>query len=133
MEKFILLSERKHKFEIEGEIQGEKVKGEFECKYPSIMDTLEIDNETSRLIAGSSPATLSNRAYDLAYRVAFTSVLLTKKPKWYVFEIMDDGDIVRKVYDEVVKFITTFRAGNENLENTDNSVGHEDKKTVESK
>lgn len=131
MNKFLLTSERQHEFEIEGNVQGEKVKGKFKCKFPSIMDTLEIEAKLSKLISNTDVNTFSNRAYDLAYMVAYNEVLLLEKPNWYDMEVLDDIEVIVKVHSAIYGFVDSFRNRNEGNTDKEASDRSADKEVVE--
>ena len=131
MNKFLLTSERQHEFEIEGNVQGEKVKGKFMCKFPSIMDTLEIEAKLSKLISNTDVNTFSNRAYDLAYMMAYNEVLLLEKPNWYDMEVLDDIEVIVKVHSAIYGFVDSFRNGNEGNTDKEASDRSADKEVVE--
>lgn len=133
MEKLLLANERKHTFTISGKVQGKDVTGEFECKYPSVIDELSIDSLASKLLEKSNPDTLRNDAFYNAHIIAYTNTLLTKRPDWYNLEVIDNIKIVEKVYKEVLKFVNTFRQRNEQTTDTPDSNDTEDKEVMEGK
>lgn len=133
MEKLLFANERVKEFEIQGEVQGQKVKGKFKAKYPSVLDTLQIQKENSNLIQDANPETLANLAYDMAYMMAYLNVLLIEKPEWFNYEIIDNIDVLINVYDEVNNFVSTFRSGNGEDKHSDDGDKAVAKKTVEGK
>ncbi|NLY08539.1 MAG: hypothetical protein GXZ11_01350 [Tissierellia bacterium] len=133
MNKLLLTSERQYEFDIEGIVQGEDVKGKFKCKYPSVMDTLEIEAKLSKLISDTDVNTLSNRAYDLAYMMAYNEVLLIEKPDWYDMGILDDVDVIVKIHNAIYGIVDSFRNRNKEDKDTANSNRPESKGAMESK
>lgn len=133
MEKLLLASERKHEFTIEGKVQGTDVKGQFKCKYPSVLDEIQIEVQSSNLIREANPSTLSNATYDVSYMIAYNNVLLEEKPQWYDLDILDNYQIIIEVYNEIKNFVDNFRKGNEQSTDSASSNESRDKGTVESK
>lgn len=133
MEKFLLANQRKHSFTIEGRVQTKLVKGEFECKYPSVIDGLQINTNSSRLLENAYTDALANEAFNMAYKIAFTDVLLTKRPEWFNFAILDDMEVINKVYAEIMNFIDTFRQGNGEEEHREISNNSTDEEIMEGK
>lgn len=133
MEKLLFANERVKEFEIKGKIQGEDVKGKFKAKYPSVLDTLEIQKINSNLLKGANPNTLANITYDTAYMMAFLEVLLLEKPEWFDYSVIDNVDIIFDTYKEVYDFVESFRSGDGDDRHSDNSNEAVAKETVEDK
>lgn len=133
MEKFVSLEARKHKFEIETVINGEKIKGKFECHYPSIRDTLDIDIMTSQMLEGANPQTLPNRAIQTATMMAHFEVLLDKTPEWFDLNNVTDEELLLEVFTEMATFQQRFREGNEDDRLSEHSNEGDNVKPMEGK
>lgn len=109
MQEFIDAELRKHKFTIKTKVFGKDVEGEFECKYPSVRDSLKIQTEASKYLEGADPQNTFDNTVVQALKIATNDRLLTKKPKWYDIDNLDNFAVVDEVYSEVDKFIESFR------------------------
>lgn len=133
MQEFIDKEARKHKFKIKAKVFGKEVEGNFECKYPSVLDTLKIQTLASRLLEGSDSDNLLDSAVLLAFTIAANEVLLTKRPSWYKPEEMDDTDVVMQVNEEVKKFTDNFRKAMYETEDIRPSTREDNTEVMESK
>ena len=70
-------------------------------------------------------------AYDSAYVMAYLEVTLVEKPDWFNFEIIDNFEIIYKVFDEVRLFVDDFRTGNDGKKDSGNSAKSKSKEVVE--
>lgn len=133
MEKLLIANERVHEFKIEGIVQGQKVKGDFKAKYPSVLDNIKIQSIHSNLVKDANLETFADVAYDATYIMAYLDVTLTEKPEWFDFDVIDNFEIVYEVFEGVRKFADSFRSGTEEGADRTDSTDAKGKKTVESK
>ena len=133
MEKFILKEERIHKFTIEEEVDGTKLKGDFISKYPSITDEMNIHVAMSQRLSGANASTVSDVGSELAYMMSVADVLLIEKPDWFDFETLGDRDILTKVVEEILVFNNSFRNSNEKDRHSKLSTKQQDEEIVEGK
>ena len=131
MEKFKDINERLHEFEIEAVLQGKNVKGKFKCKYPSIANTISIEVRMSRILDKASVDTLPTATADLAYMLAYNDTLLIERPDWYNPKYFEDDTIIKDVYMEIYAFANSFRYGNEQEDNSGDSIEPDDGEPVE--
>lgn len=133
MEKLLLESARYHDFTIKGKVLGKEVEGTFKAKYPSVLDEIQIQVESSNLIKDANPETLSNATFDITYMIAYNNVLLKEKPEWYDLNVIDNYNVIIEVYNEISKFVDNFRNGNERNSDSTDSNETRNKEVVESK
>lgn len=133
MEKFLLSSERTHDFTIEAAIQGQKVKGNFTCKYPSIQDTLQIDLETNQRIGGADLDSIHASTYELAYAISYCETLLIDYPEWFNLDIIDDREVIYQVMLEIENFRLSVQKGDGTGESKADSSKAGDEETLEVK
>lgn len=133
LKEFTDLSAREKEIEFESTIQGEKVKGTFVVKFPSIRDRVAIGTKMSQLLADASLSTLPNESYFLAESIAFLDNLIVKKPDWFDYDKIDNPETVLGLYEEVNKFINSFRPANEDAKSKGVGDKSMDKESVESK
>lgn len=131
MQEYIDAELRKHKFTIKTKVFGKDVEGEFECKYPSVLDSLKIQTEASKYLEGADPQNTFDNTVVQALKIATNDRLLTKRPKWYNIENLDDFAVVDEVYKEVEKFIESFRQKMYEGEDSRNSTEADNAKAME--
>lgn len=124
-----------HIFTIDFESEEDRCtyKGQFTCKKPSVLDKSKIGvkhaqlnggrtliRENGKVVAGD----IDEMTDFINYIFAFLEFTLIQKPQWWDLNTITDINLVIKVYEEVDKFIGSFRPKTE---------GTKEERTTESK
>lgn len=109
MQEFIDIKKRHHKFHIKTKVFGKEVEGDFICKFPSVLDSLDIQVQASKYVKGVDTADLFETTLIQALELATIDVLLIKKPEWYDPSEIDDYEVISQVHKEIQDYTHTFR------------------------
>lgn len=104
-------------FEAEVTVNGKKEKGAFTAKYMGVAARLRIGTIRAKLLDGAPAQSLDTITDDIAYMIAYLQVALTKFPKWWNYDTLEEYTDLKNVYMEVYKFNQSFRG--QNVTNTD--------------
>lgn len=128
---FLNKDKKEFNFEIEAEIDGEKTTGEFTSRYPTVIDSINIDIEKSRILRGADPDTLYTSTLQIAEMLAYCKYVLIKKPEWFNVEEIDDIDLLMEVYSKAREHELSFRRKDEPDGHREDSTRQTDTETVE--
>lgn len=113
MDELTQLQEREHTFSIKGKVLGKDVQGEFTCRYPSILDEIEVAKKANQILDGADLSTLHQVVVDQAYNLAYCDVLLKETPDWFDISTIDNTDVLNDIVKEMVDFFGSFRKEDE--------------------
>lgn len=110
---------RKHQFKRTITVNGGYHKtGTFIARLPSVMDRVTIGVRRAQMLGGAPATTVNGGASsisavdpftdDLAFMIAFLDTILEKRPKWFVWEALDDVQDVREMFTEVSTWANSF-------------------------
>ncbi|MCM1216795.1 MAG: hypothetical protein NC548_20030 [Lachnospiraceae bacterium] len=109
---------RKHSFKRTITVEGYHKTGTFVARLPSVMDRVTIGVRRAQMLGAAPATTVNNGASsisavdpftdDLAFMIAFLDVLLVKRPKWFVWEALDEVQDVREMFTEVSQWANSF-------------------------
>ena len=112
MNEFVNLNSRTKDIEIKTKIQGKEVKGTFTVKFPSILDTIDIEVNLAKVLKDADLKTISNMGYTLAASVCYLNKLLVKTPDWFDMNKVDNPDLIYELYAKAREFENSFRKQN---------------------
>ena len=121
-----------YSFEKTISIGGEEKTGAFVAKYMGIGARLRMGTIRAKLLDGAPAPSVDAVTDDIAYMIAYLTVALTKTPSWFNYDVLDDYDDLRALYDEVYNFHTAFRGKNEKNNNASSSKATSGETPVES-
>ena len=110
-----------YSFEKTISVQGEKLTGTFTAKYMGITARLRLGTLRAKLLDGAPNQSVDILTDDIAYMIAYLTVSLTKVPKWWNYDNLDEIDDLRAMYDEVSAFMRSFREKNDQNTNVKGS------------
>lgn len=109
---------RKHQFKRTISVGGYHKTGTFIARLPSVMDRVTIGVRRAQMLGGAPATTVNNGASsisavdpftdDLAFMISFLDVLLEKRPKWFIWDALDDVQDVREMFTEVSQWANSF-------------------------
>lgn len=133
MQEFIDIKKRHHKFHIKTRVFGKEVEGDFICKFPSVLDSLDIQVQASKYVKGVDTADLFETTLIQALELATIDVLLIKKPEWYDPSEIDDYEVISQVHKEIQDYTHTFREQLHQGNDSGNSTESTDTEVMEGK
>lgn len=110
-----------YSFEKELSVEGVKQKGTFVARYLGIGARLRIGTIRAKLLDGAPIDSVDTMTDDIAYMIAYLTVALTKTPRWFNYDLIDDYEDLRDLYMEVYNFMNHFRGKDEPSSNAGNS------------
>lgn len=119
---------RTYSFEKEISVDGIKRTGTFTAKYMGVAARLRLGSIRAKLLDGAPQQSVDPLTDDIAYMIAYLTVSIVKAPNWWNYDLIDDIQDLRSMYDEVFKFMTSFRAQDvvdSNAGNSSNSSSEE--------
>lgn len=116
-------------YRVGGEVHSGSV---FVAKYPSIIDRITIGSIRAKLLDGAPQESIDNMTDDFAYMIAFLQVTLTKAPKWFSLETIEEIDVLRDLFYSVVNWVNSFRGEIEGIKDEGNSSTTSNEAAVES-
>ena len=132
MNEFVNLNSRTTDIEIKTKIQGEEVKGTFTVKFPSILDTIDIEVNLAKVLKDADLNTISKMGYTLAASVCYLDKLLVKSPDWFDMDKVDNPDLIYELYTKAKEFENSFRKQNGEDESRGDSPKSDDKEVADS-
>lgn len=109
---------RQLKFKRTITVEGYHKTGTFVARLPSVMDRVTIGVRRAQMLGGAPATTVNNGVSsistvdpftdDLAFMISFLDVLLVKRPKWFIWEALDEVQDVRDMFTEVSKWANSF-------------------------
>lgn len=118
----------KKDYKVNGELHKNAV---FVAKYPSVIERITIGTIRAKLLDGAPLQSIDKMTDDFSYMVAFLQVTLTKAPKWFNLEELEELDVLRDLFYTVVGWVNSFRREIEDTEDAGSGSATSDEEIVE--
>lgn len=100
---------QEYEFEFSCTIDGEKQKGVFKVKYPSIMDRIKIGVLKSKYLDGLEERKVDISTSNMVFMLSLVDTLIVKKPSWFEVSKMTELEELVQLYEVVNNWISRFR------------------------
>lgn len=100
---------QEYEFEFSCTVEGEKRKGVFKVKYPSIMDRIKIGVLKSKYLEGLEESKVDVSTSNMVFMLSLVDTLLVKQPSWFNVSKMTELEELIQLYEVVNNWIARFR------------------------
>lgn len=84
--------------------------GEFEFRYPSLLDRVKVGVERAKLLDGADGSSVDATTDNIVHMFSTLTVSKEVAPDWFSLESLDDYRVLEEIYDEFVKQVDNFRS-----------------------